>query len=129
MYTQKAGLSLAGLPPKISHTGRHCVGWHAVVCYGAPNGTDVHDICYLWTLGSRHSPFMHRPAGSEQGAQISYLQGMLLNLFGPLIFASYDNEPPITLFLLPRNESNRFANPRARNMPPKSGSSDKVGQT
>src|SRR5271156_1615278 len=23
-------------PPKISHTGRHCVGWHAVVCYGAP---------------------------------------------------------------------------------------------
>src|SRR5947199_3642713 len=23
-------------PPKISHAGRHCVGWHAVVCYGAP---------------------------------------------------------------------------------------------
>jgi hypothetical protein len=23
-------------PPKISHTGCHCVGWHAVVCYGAP---------------------------------------------------------------------------------------------
>jgi hypothetical protein len=21
-------------PP--SHTGRHCVGWHAVVCYGVP---------------------------------------------------------------------------------------------
>src|ERR1700722_3659433 len=24
------------IPPKISHTGRHCVGWHAVMCYGAP---------------------------------------------------------------------------------------------
>jgi hypothetical protein len=23
-------------PPKISHTGRHCVGCHAVVCYGVP---------------------------------------------------------------------------------------------
>jgi hypothetical protein len=20
----------------LSHTGRHCVGWHAVVCFGAP---------------------------------------------------------------------------------------------
>src|SRR5271163_3200734 len=32
-----AGVWLIGVrlkPP--SHTGRHCVGWHAVVCYGAP---------------------------------------------------------------------------------------------
>jgi hypothetical protein len=36
MYTQKVGLPLVATPPKISHTGRHCVGWHAVVCYGAP---------------------------------------------------------------------------------------------
>jgi hypothetical protein len=36
MHTQKAGLSLVASPLKISHTGRHCVGWHAVVCYGAP---------------------------------------------------------------------------------------------
>jgi hypothetical protein len=36
MYTQKAGLSLVATPPKISHAGRHCVRWHAVVCYGAP---------------------------------------------------------------------------------------------
>jgi hypothetical protein len=34
-YTQKAGLILGG-PPKRSHTGRHRVGWYAVVCYGAP---------------------------------------------------------------------------------------------
>src|SRR5436190_14804913 len=36
IYTQKAGVSLVVTPPKISHTSRHCVGWHAVVCYGAP---------------------------------------------------------------------------------------------
>jgi hypothetical protein len=24
-----------------SHTGRHRVGWHAMVCYGAPNGSVV----------------------------------------------------------------------------------------
>jgi hypothetical protein len=32
-----AGVWLIGVrlkPP--SHTGRHCVGWHAVMCYGAP---------------------------------------------------------------------------------------------
>ena len=34
MYTQKAGFIFT--PPTISHVGRSCVGWHAVVCYGAP---------------------------------------------------------------------------------------------
>jgi hypothetical protein len=35
VYTQKAGLSLVATPPKISHTGRHCVGCVMV----PPNGT------------------------------------------------------------------------------------------
>ena len=48
---------------------------------------------------------------SKAQISLSHLQGMLLSLFGPLLLASYDNEPLITLFLLPRNKSNRFANP------------------
>jgi hypothetical protein len=32
-----AGVWLIGVHLKpLSHTGRYCVGWHAVVCYGAP---------------------------------------------------------------------------------------------
>src|SRR2546423_5961008 len=40
VITQKAGLSLVATPPKISHTGRHWVGWHVgggLWC--PPNGT------------------------------------------------------------------------------------------
>src|SRR5271154_4041333 len=38
-------------PPKISHTGRHCVGWHAVVCYGAPEWlrhASTHVLARAW---------------------------------------------------------------------------------
>src|SRR5277367_1313547 len=32
-YTSMSHPANVFTPPNISHAGRHCVGWHAVVCY------------------------------------------------------------------------------------------------
>jgi hypothetical protein len=37
--------------PRISHTGCHWVGWHAVVCYGAPERFRAFQLhWYMWWL-------------------------------------------------------------------------------
>jgi hypothetical protein len=106
MYTQKAGLS-----PKVSHTGRHCVGWHAVVCYGAPEWSRIQRVL----AGTCNAFSINFPWLAENGMHInkshecclasSFFEEKVVNIhvepYQPILKASFEFIP----FSVPKNPS------------------------
>jgi hypothetical protein len=74
VYTQKAGLSLVATPPKISHTGRHCVGWHVVVCYGAPEWFRPPEVPRLFMYGNLYP----KCCAQQTGMHIVVVEALLI---------------------------------------------------
>jgi hypothetical protein len=67
-----AGVWLIGVrlkPP--SHTGRHCVGWHAVVCYGAPEWFRLKLHLLRYHLPRHHHGYNEKMHKSKGEASVS----------------------------------------------------------
>jgi hypothetical protein len=80
MYPESGGLSLVATPPKISRTGRHGVGWHAVMCYGAPEWFRSNSILSL--LGVRFF-------GPKSDRILSRMEGRAAGIFMSQILYTY----------------------------------------